>query len=310
VIQSVTDAVTGAIAVLLSRCHAGVTRLRAVAATLVSATLGAIGFLTRLPVGTTDCHWMAFRRQPAAMVPVAIALGAILAVPLVVGLPAPTAAFCVPIWLVLWTGITHLDGLADLADAAVVHGDATRRRSVMRDTTVGVGAVAAATIAIAGLVLAAHTLADVPSRVAFAVVVVAEVSAKLGMVAIAALGSATHEGLGSALVDDTGPLTFVVGLAWIPPVTVGLWWIGGESVAIAAVVALGVALASTGALFLWARRNLGGVSGDVFGATNELARLAALHAGLLVWTHVLADTTVTFASAELFASLEVFGWTL
>ena len=29
---------------------------------------------------------------------------------------------------------------------------------------------------------------------------------------------------------------------------------------------------------------LGGVNGDVFGAVNELARIVALHAGVVAWT--------------------------
>ncbi len=38
-------------------------------------------------------------------------------------------------------------------------------------------------------------------------------------------------------------------------------------------------------VFHWARVNLNGVSGDVLGATNEIARVAALHAGVITWTH-------------------------
>jgi adenosylcobinamide-GDP ribazoletransferase len=38
--------------------------------------------------------------------------------------------------------------------------------------------------------------------------------------------------------------------------------------------------------FWWARRRLGGVSGDVMGAANELARLVALHAGVIAWTRL------------------------
>jgi adenosylcobinamide-GDP ribazoletransferase len=41
----------------------------------------------------------------------------------------------------------------------------------------------------------------------------------------------------------------------------------------------------TGAVvWRWARPSLGGVNGDVLGATIELARVAALHAGVVVWT--------------------------
>ncbi|OYR41115.1 hypothetical protein DJ82_06300 [Halorubrum sp. Ib24] len=50
------------------------------------------------------------------------------------------------------------------------------------------------------------------------------------------------------------------------------------------VAALLAALATAALLRRWSRRRLGGVSGDVLGATNELARVAALHAGVIAWT--------------------------
>ena len=48
--------------------------------------------------------------------------------------------------------------------------------------------------------------------------------------------------------------------------------------------ALLAALTAAWLLRRWARRRLGGVSGDALGATNELARVAALHAGVIAWT--------------------------
>jgi adenosylcobinamide-GDP ribazoletransferase len=49
--------------------------------------------------------------------------------------------------------------------------------------------------------------------------------------------------------------------------------------AVAVVAALVVALL----VRRWASRTLGGVGGDVFGATNELARVAALHGAVVAW---------------------------
>ncbi len=50
----------------------------------------------------------------------------------------------------------------------------------------------------------------------------------------------------------------------------------------------------------WARARLDGVTGDVIGAANELARVAALHTGLVAW-HAGADAPVGLA--------EVTQWT-
>jgi adenosylcobinamide-GDP ribazoletransferase len=271
-------AVAGAIVSLLDRSKEAARALPTRLWSIGIATCGAVGFLTRLPVGNEERHWTAFRRRPVLMVPVGAGLGALLALPVVAPLPAVTAALCFPVWLLVLTGITHWDGLADFGDAMVVHGDSKRRRTVMRDTTVGVGALAATGLGIAGLVLGAHALATMPARVAFAIVVAGEVGAKLGMVAIAALGRATHDGLGSSLTAETGPGTLAVGVVCALAI-VALSWPGVE-----AAVALSGSTIGTAAVLLSARRTLGGVSGDVFGATNELARLTALHAGVIAWT--------------------------
>lgn len=234
--------------------------------------LGAIAFLTRLPVGGGERAWTAFRRRPATMVFVAYPLGLLLAVPVVTPLPTVTAAIAFPAWLYLLTGITHLDGLADLGDAAVVHGDPQRRRSVLRDTTTGVGALAAVGLAIAGLALAGAGIAGTTPRTAAVLVLSGEVAAKLAVLAVVVLGTPAHEGLGSAVAEHAGPGSLIAGATLTVPVVL----VGGFP-ALAALAAGG-----TTALIVhwWARRHLGGTSGDVFGATNELARLAALHAGL------------------------------
>lgn len=252
----------------------------------LSAVLGAVGFLTRVPVGNSERAWSAFVRFPATMVLVAYPIGAVLSGVLVVGVPPATAGVAFPGLVVALLGIAHLDGVADLGDAAVVHGGPERRLDVMRDTTVGVGAVVGVVLVIAGLVAGAATLASAPWQVAVSVVVAAEVSAKLGMVAVAGAGTATHEGLGSAFTERTA-LTAVVPAAVLAvpaalgPAVAGVFghsWPAGPALA-----AVGGGVLATAAVFWWAQRNLGGVTGDVFGAANEFARVVALHAGVVAW---------------------------
>ncbi|WP_394348151.1 adenosylcobinamide-GDP ribazoletransferase, partial [Halorubrum sp. SP9] len=180
----------------------------------VAALRGALGFCSRVPVGGGEGDWEAFRRAPAAMPAVAYALGGLIALPVVaaalgpVRVPTPTFAAAFPAWIYLVTGITHLDGVADLGDAAVVHGDADRRREVMKDSALGVGgtlALALTVFAVAAAGTVTVDLARLSLVDAVALVVAAEVGAKAATATLVCVGEAPHEGLGSALTGESGP---------------------------------------------------------------------------------------------------------
>ena len=194
------------------------------------------------------------------------------------GLPAPTAAFAYVVAVYAVTGINHLDGVADLGDAAVVHGAAERRREVMTDTAVGVGAVLAVALVLSGLALGGLALSGLPVAAAVAVVVAAEVGAKAAMAAVACFGTATHEGLGSAMTGPASPRSFALPAAVALPAAALAW------PSPAAAAALAGAGLTAGFVVRRARTALGGVSGDVFGAVNELGRMVGLHVGVIAWT--------------------------
>ncbi|WP_266081885.1 adenosylcobinamide-GDP ribazoletransferase [Haladaptatus caseinilyticus] len=243
---------------------------------VLTAVRGALGFLSRLPVGHDESAWEAFRRSSIAFPLAGYVIGVFLAVPLLLPLPASINAtlFLATVYGV--TGINHVDGLADLGDAAAVHG-AEKRHAVMKDTDVGVGALLAVALLIAGLSLAAVGLVGLPLEAIVVIVVTAEVSAKLGMAGLAAFGSPAHEGLGSQLLDQT-PRGFVIAVIVSVP---ALAFSGSPLVGI---VMMSASLLTTAVVGQWARSWLGGVSGDVFGATNELSRLIALQMGVVTWT--------------------------
>ncbi|SIR66686.1 cobalamin-5'-phosphate synthase [Haladaptatus litoreus] len=243
---------------------------------VLTAVRGALGFLSRLPVGHDESAWEAFRRSSVAFPLAGYVIGVFLAIPLLFPLPTPVDAtlFLATVYGV--TGINHVDGLADLGDAAAVHG-AEKRRTVMKDTDVGVGALLAVALLVVGLALAAVGLVALPLEAIVAIVVTAEVSSKLGMAGLAAFGSSAHEGLGSQLIDQT-PRGFVLAVVVSVP-TLALSWSPLVGIAM-----IGTSLLTTAVVGQWARSWLGGVSGDVFGATNELSRLVALHVGVVMWT--------------------------
>jgi len=244
---------------------------------VLTALRGALGFLSRLPVGHSEAAWTRFTETPASFPLAGYVVGALVALPFpAVGrLPAPVVAAAYLAAIVLVTGVNHADGLADLGDAAAVHGDPAERRAVMQDTTVGVGAVLALGTALLGLALGALSVTTLPVAVAVAVVVAGEVGAKLAMATLACLGSPSHDGFGATVLAGNGRSDLVAALLVAMPVALL------ALPATAAAVAAGVAVALS--IRLWATRTLGGVGGDVLGATNELARAAALHAAVTAW---------------------------
>lgn len=245
---------------------------------VLTALRGALGFLTRLPVGHDDRSWEAFRTTPASLPLAGYVIGGLVALPLLLPVPPATAGVLYAIVLYGLTGVAHIDGLADLGDAMAVHGDPAARSRAMTDTAVGAGGVLFVAVVVAGVVIAGGTIAGRGVGL-LAVVVAAEVAAKLGMAGIACVGEATHEGLGSALADPVGRRAVLAPALVATPAILLDWPRVGPAAA-----ALVAGLVGALLVFTWAESRLGGMSGDVLGAANEVARVVGLHAGVVVWT--------------------------
>ncbi|WP_435101358.1 adenosylcobinamide-GDP ribazoletransferase [Halarchaeum sp. P4] len=247
----------------------------------LNALRGALGFLTRLPVGRTGRAWSAFCATPAAFPLAGYPMGVALLVPFLLGLDTGLTGFAFLLAVYAVTGVAHADAVADLGDAAAVHGDATpdRRREVLTDSAVGVGAVLALGLVLLGTWVAAARLAALPLRAA-ALVIAAEVGAKLAMATVACLGDATHDGLGAAVSDSLSTRSLALPVLVALPAALVTY-----PNPAAAAAGLAAALLTALCVLAWATRRLGGINGDVIGASNELARLAALLVGVIAWTH-------------------------
>lgn len=243
----------------------------------MKALAGAIGFLTTVPVSKTPDSWDEFRRRPAIVPVVGYLVGAVLAIP-VLAAPAPVlGGFGFVLAVFVLTGINHVDGLTDLADGLAVHGAEADRVAAMRDSALGVGGLLAGALVLLGLFAVGQVLTGI-GRGAIGVIVAAEVAAKLAMLVVLVRGTPRHEGLGSALAEFATDRSLAVGGVLAAPAIVLTWPSPAGAVAIAGglIVALVVGRIANG--------RLGGISGDVLGATNELARLAALLLGVIAWT--------------------------
>jgi len=172
--------------------------------------------------------------------------------------------------LLLITGVHHTDGLLDFGDGVMSLGTAEQKIEVMHDNQTGAAGLALGLITLATTALA---VAELRTGIMIQAVIVSEISAKLAMVVCAWLGRSAHPGLGKRFVDAMHGhwrnLRLISALAISLVTAAYLLWITG----ITAVVA-GIATALT---VIWiAHRSFGGITGDVLGASNDLARMASL----------------------------------
>ncbi len=250
-----------------------------------------VRFLSRLPVGgSAPGGWI----DAVPWFPVAGAL-----VGGVIGLLSALWFVLLPGWLAALafvatyfgiTGLLHIDGLADYADAALANGTPEARSRILRDPHVGTGGVVAVGLVVLGLYLAAAhfpltrplpfelTVLDqltLPLGAHYAwswalAIVVADVAANGAMVAALAVGRPSPEStLARSLAPSATRRNVAIALASGAALAVIF---GGALGGVG--LALGVGI---GVLFtLGAEARLGGLGGDTLGAAHETTLLAVL----------------------------------
>jgi len=256
------------------------------------AVRSCLGFLTTIPVGISMEGLAALGKRLYLFPVIGAVIGLLIGgVGYLFGLLLPPEAASVMIVASLYylTGINHLDGLSDFGDGFVAHGSREKKIGAMRDVSLGIGGVVFCVIAVFGLFAAMSGILErdtVGVGYQFlAIMIAAEVSAKQAMLTISAFGKSIHPGLGSIMIDETGFREFVIGLIFSAAVCVLVFaGVGGLDVGVGmcaglpvlGVAMLGSAIALSLVVLRTSNRNFGGISGDVIGATNEIARLVAL----------------------------------
>ncbi|HTM06951.1 MAG TPA: adenosylcobinamide-GDP ribazoletransferase [Verrucomicrobiae bacterium] len=177
--------------------------------------------------------------------------------------PTLLAAALVALLAVLSRGL-HLDGLADTFDGLGAGGARQSMLTVMDDPRTGVFGVLAVVFVILFKIYAIEAVAE--RRPAL---LIAPVLGRWAVVLLAYRSTAAKEGLGSLLLAQMSgaPLLFATGTAFILTAAFS----GMRGLAIMAFVAL-FALAAKS----YFHQRLGGVTGDTFGAVEELSETAVL----------------------------------
>jgi adenosylcobinamide-GDP ribazoletransferase len=242
--------------------------MRDVTSQLVQDLRAGFELLTRLPVPASlhaprsDAAWC----WPIVGIFVAGAGTGVAVLATKIGLPVATSALIMIVITSFISGALHEDGLADCADGFYGGRDKARRLAIMKDSQIG----SYGTLALLVVVLLRWTLLTALLAVgAYAEVIFAAALSRALMAAVmAALPNARGEGL-SQVVGR--PTSIGAGVSVILAVLVGLVLVGFASVTML-VIAAGFA-----ALVAWvALAKIGGQTGDVLGATQQISELGAL----------------------------------
>jgi adenosylcobinamide-GDP ribazoletransferase len=184
------------------------------------------------------------------------------------------AALVILVYLVVITGGLHEDGLADAADGFGAGWNKDRILEIMHDSRIGsYGAIALTLSLLARYVLLGH----LPLPAFSSYVICAQVLCRWTTLPLSfALPPAKEqEGQGAQVAQRVSAASMIFGTVF----TLGVcyWQLRNTSwIPVAATVA--VTLASG----LYYRSQIGGVTGDCFGATNQLSEIAVYLCGVLI----------------------------
>lgn len=231
----------------------------------------ALSFLTRIPMPVrvagpgelaASVGWF-----PIAGAVVGLVVGAVFA--LSVGALGPLAAAALAVSVgMLSTGAFHEDGLADTFDALGGGWTGEQSLEIMKDSRLGTFGVAAL---VGSILVRVGLVAGFDARTALLAIPAAHVLSRAVSVGVMGIsGPASGDGLGASYLRhvrrDRVLAALVVGLA------LAVVLVGPVVAAVAAVVASVAALV----VRAWAHRSIGGVTGDVLGAVQQVAEIGVL----------------------------------
>jgi len=226
----------------------------------MKALISLFQFTTILPLGKSqDLEYFA---RKSYLYPIAgYFIGSLVALPLFFIADHIIAAAIAIALLILLTGAHHFDGLLDLGDGLMAHGDREQRIRALTDRNVGAGAIA---LGISVTLLAFAGIQGSPSVIV--AVLAGEVCAKYSMSFLTAYGSPFREGMQSYLHRYSKPYFPIISLLLCLP----LIFLPIAPVKICGAF-LGMLICPM-ILLCVSDRIFGGVNGDVVGASNEITR--------------------------------------
>lgn len=246
----------------------------------------AVGTFTAVPVrppatvGRSTARW-AMLLAPIGSLPLGVVAAAVGLGGTRIGLPLPLVAV-LTVGAVAWSSRgLHLDGLADCADGLSASWDRERALEIMRRGDIGPSGIAALVFVVLAQIAAVWAILGHPRGWLCIALLVVVSRGTAAFACLSGVPAARPGGLGAAVAGSVpAGLAAIAGIGGAGVVAGALmlrggsWWQG--------VLATTLAYLAVGVWLRHCMRRFGGITGDVIGATIEIAAtvlLAAAAAG-------------------------------
>jgi adenosylcobinamide-GDP ribazoletransferase len=180
------------------------------------------------------------------------------------------SAFIVTIFLIVLTGIHHTDALADFADGIMVRGNKDKKYNVMHDPRIGSAGTVAVSGYFIGMVIAISSITSL-DRLMIAIIL-SEIVSKYAMVLQSHYCESAWDGYSSLFTKNMKSKKKMAIATIITVVLIVL--ISNTSLIGLQIFIVGIICCFI-VVFI-SKKNFGGITGDVMGATNEIVRLCSL----------------------------------
>lgn len=171
--------------------------------------------------------------------------------------------------LLLITGLHHMDGLMDFGDGLLTVGSPSRKIKAMRDKNLGVGG---SVLGFFVLLVSLSAISGLEEHL-LGSLVVCEGLAKFAMVFSASVGRSASRGSNTAFIKgmrgSSGIVQLLIGLGIVLILSLWLFELWGIFMIMGTILTALIIL-------LISERSFDGLTGDIFGAINDITRMVLL----------------------------------
>lgn len=184
----------------------------------------------------------------------------------VLHLPPLISSAIIYSFAIWFTGFHHLDGLMDMGDGLMVHGDYKKKIEVMRDMMVGTGGISLFFIV---AIITFSAINAIPASLIFLMLLISEIAAKMSLVTCATFSKPFPDGTGRVFIESMNIKLLILSFILV-------FFIGFLAINTIGILGIIGGIISGSLVATIASKQFKYATGDILGASNEIGRLISL----------------------------------